>query len=425
MGLLIRNARILTLAGDARPRRGAAMRELGVIPAGDVLVGEGTIAAVGPKLEAPGGTEVVDARGRVLLPGFVDCHTHACWAGSRYDEWERRLHGAPARDILQAGGGYPATVRAVRAETRKQLASGLKPRLDAFLREGTTTVEIKSGFGLTTDDELKLLLAIVRAGHEWPGTIVPTALLGAAVEGSLDDHVRMVVKEVLPAVAREFPDIAVDAICERDAWTVDACVRLFEKAHKYHPLRVQADRFTSLGMVPEAIRLGARSVDHLEAASKADLQLLAASRTSAVILPCAGFDSNQRYARAGFFVDAGGAVALGTDCGPGAAPTYSMPFAIALAVRHCGLSPAEAITAATVNAAAVLGLSDRGTIAAGQRADLVLLRHTDERMLAYEIGGSPVDLVVCGGRRLAPAGRTMAPFEAPAAVAARPEPSAP
>ncbi len=425
MGLLIRNARILTLAGDARPRRGAALRELGVIPAGDVLVGEGTIAAVGPKLEAPAGAEVVDARGRVLLPGFVDCHTHACWAGSRYDEWERRLGGTPAREILQAGGGNPATVRAVRAETRKQLASGLKPRLDAFLREGTTTVEIKSGFGLTTDDELKMLLGIVRAGHEWPGTIVPTALLGAAFEGALDEHVRMVVKEMLPAVAREFPDIAVDAICERDAWTVEACVRLFEKAHKYHPLRVQADRFTSLGMVPEAIRLGARSVDHLEAASKADLQLLAASRTIAVVLPCAGFDTNQRYARAGFFVDAGGAVALGTDCGPGAAPTYSTPFAIALAVRHCGLSPAEAITAATVNAAAVLGLSDRGTIAAGQRADLVLLRHTDERMLAYEIGGNPVDLVVCGGRRLAPAGRTMAPFEAQGAAAARPEPSTP
>ncbi len=418
MGLLIRNARILTLAGDARPRRGAAMRELGVIPAGDVLVGEGTIAAVGAKLEAPEGTEIIEARGRVLLPGFVDCHTHACWSGDRFEEWERRLRGAPRRDIVQAGGGDSATVHAVRAETRKQLAAALKPRLDAFLREGTTTVEIKSGFGLATEEELKLLRAIVRAGHEWAGTIVPTALLGASFEGALDEYARMVVKEMLPEVAREFPDIAVDAICERDAWSVDACVRLFEKAKKYHAIRVQADRFSSLGMVPEAIRLGARSVDHLEAASKADLEQLAASRACAVFLPCAGFDSNQRYARAGFFVDAGGAVALGTDCGPGAAPTYSMPFAVALAVRFCGLSPAEAITAATVNAAAVLGLSDRGTVTAGQRADLVLLRHTDERMLGYEIGGNPVDLVICGGKRLEPAGRTVAPFGAAAAAAA-------
>ena len=271
MGLLIRNARILTLAGDARPRRGAAMRELGVIPAGDVLVGEGTIAAVGAKLEAPEGTEIIEARGRVLLPGFVDCHTHACWSGDRFEEWERRLRGAPRRDIVQAGGGDSATVHAVRAETRKQLAAALKPRLDAFLREGTTTVEIKSGFGLATEEELKLLRAIVRAGHEWAGTIVPTALLGASFEGALDEYARMVVKEMLPEVAREFPDIAVDAICERDAWSVDACVWLFEKAKKYHAIRVQADRFSSLGMVPEAIRLGARSVDHLEAASKADL----------------------------------------------------------------------------------------------------------------------------------------------------------
>jgi imidazolonepropionase len=412
MGLLIRNARILTLAGDARPRRGAAMGELGLLPAGDVRVAEGKIDAVGPRLEAPPGTEIIEARGRVLLPGFIDCHTHGCWAGDRYEEWERRLRAGPRREIVAAGGGAAATVRAVRAETKKQLASALKPRLDAWLREGTTTVEIKSGYGLGTEDELKMLRAIVRAGHEWPGTIVPTALLGGAFEGALDEYARMVVKEMLPEVAREFPDIAVDAICERDAWSVEACVRLLEKARKYHPIRVQADRFSSTGMVSEAIRLDARSVDHLEAASKEDLQKLAQARACAVILPASGFDSNQRYARAGFFVDAGGAVALGTDCGPGAAPTYSMPFVIALAVRHCGLSPAEAITAATVNAAAVLGLNDRGTIAVGQRADLVLLRHLDERQLAYEIGGNPVDLVIVGGQRLAPASRTAPPFEA-------------
>ena len=153
---------------------------------------------------------------------------------------------------------------------------------------------------------------------------------------------------------------------------------------------------------------------HLEASTKADLEQLAHSYTSAVILPCSGFDGNGRYARAGFFVDAGGAVALGTDCGPDAAPCFSMPFAIALAVRFCGLSPAEAIVAATVNAAAVLGLADRGTVEPGQRADLVLLRHSDERRLGYEIGGNPVDVVICGGQRLAASGRTAAPFAPPA-----------
>jgi imidazolonepropionase len=400
MGLLIRNARILTLAGDTRPRRGPALRELGVIERGDVRVGEGKIEAVGPKLDAPEGAEIIEANGRVLMPGFIDCHTHACWAGDRLAEWEQRLSGVPHREILPAGG-IQATVRAVRAETKKQLAAELKPRLDALLREGTTTVEIKSGYGLAIEEELKMLRAIVRAGHEWPGTIVPTALLGSAFEGSLEDHVRMVVKEMLPEVSREFPDITVDAICERDAWPVEACVRLFEKARKHHPLRVHADQFSSLGMVPEAIRLGARSVDHLEASTKADLLQLASSRTCGVILPCTGFSTNQRYARAGFFVDAGGAVALATDCNPDTTLTHSIPFAIALAVRGCGLTPAEAIAACTVNAAAVLDLRDRGTIEAGQRADLILLRHRDERLLACELGGNPVDLVVCGGKRIA------------------------
>jgi len=408
MTLLIRNARVLTLTSPAaagqttfgRLRRGKALGELGVLPQGDVLVADGKISAVAPKLEALAGAEVIEAQGRVLMPGFVDCHTHICWAGDHLAEWEQKLQGVPSAKIIQNGGGLMATVRAVREATKKQLAAHLKSRLDALLRDGTTTVEIKSGYGLQIEEELKMLRAIVRAGNEWPGTIVPTALLGHAFEGELDEYARMVTKEMLPAVSKEFPDIAVDAFCETGAWSVEACVRFFEKAGKHHPIRVHADQFSSLGMVPEAIRLGARSVDHLEASTKADILLLAQSRTIGVILPCSGFHSHGRYARAGFFADAGGALALATNCNPGTAPTSSMPFAIALAVRHCGLSPAEAIVAATVNGAAVLGLNDRGTIEPGQRADLILLRHKDERQLAYEIGGNPVDQVICGGALL-------------------------
>ncbi len=395
--LLIRNARILTLSAGSRPRRGKELAELGVIPQGEVLVTAGKITAVGPKVEAAAEAEVIDAQGRVLLPGFVDCHTHACWAGDRLGEWEQKLRGVSHTEILKSGGGIHATVRAVREATKKQLAAHLKTRLDAMLRSGTTTVEIKSGYGLETEAELKMLRAIVRAGNEWPGTIVPTALLGHAFEGDLDEYARMVVKEMLPAVSKEFPDITVDAFCEDGAWSLEACVRLFEKAAKHHPLRVHADQFTSRGMVPEAVRLHARSVDHLEASAKSDLLLLAKSPTMGVVLPGTGFHTDGRYARAGFFVDAGGAVALATNCNPGTSPTHSMPFAIALAVRFCGLSPAEAIAAATVNAAAVLGFSDRGTVAPGQRADLVLLCHKDERQLAYELGGNPVDVVIANG----------------------------
>lgn len=404
MPLLIRHARLLTLATGVRPRRGPALGELGLVARGDVLVQDGKIAAVGPDLTAPNGAEIVDADGRVLMPGFVDCHTHACWAGERLGEWEELLRGVPYADILKRGGGIHATVRAVREATRKQLASALRERLDQMLRAGTTTVEVKSGYGLTIEAELKMLHAIQRAGHEWPGTVVPTALLGHAIEGNADDYTRMVVREMLPAVWHEFPGIAIDAYCEREAWPVEACVRLFERARKHGlPVRVHTDQFSSLGMIPEALRLHAASVDHLEAISNADLAALAESHTAGVVLPVSGFETNRRFARARRLADAGGIVALATNCNPGTAPSHSMPFAIALAVRCCGLTPAEAIVAATVNAANVLGLTDRGTIDVGQRADLILLRHKDERLLAYELGGNPVDLVVSGGKLVAPA----------------------
>jgi imidazolonepropionase len=400
MALHFRNARLLTLRGEPGPRRGQALRELGVIPHGEVLVADGKIAAVGEKVEAPAHAEVIDAAGRVLMPGFVDCHTHACWAGDRLDEWEQQLNGVPYLDILKAGGGIHSTVRAVHEATQKQLAASLRERLGQMLRGGTTTVEVKSGYGLNTEAELKMLRAIRRAASDWPGTVVATALLGHAVEGDLEEYSRMVTKEMLAEVSREFPDIAVDAFCEKEAWSVEACVKLFEKARKHHPIRVHADQFNSLGMIPQAIRLHARSVDHLEASTKADLQALAASNTFGVILPGTGFHTDQRFAKAGFFVDRGGALALATNCNPGSSPTHSMPFALALAVRFCGLLPAEAIVAATWNPAQLLGFSDRGSIEPGKRADLVLLHHKDERQLAYELGGNPVDLVICGGAKV-------------------------
>ena len=242
-----------------------------------------------------------------------------------------------------------------------------------------------------------MLRAIVRAGNEWPGTIVPTALLGHAFEGDLDEYARMVVKEMLPAVSKGNSPTSPWTPSARKAPGRSGLRAVFRKgleaSSPSRPCRsVHLARYGA-----RAIRLGARSVDHLEASTKNDLTLLAKSRTMGVILPCTGFSVDGRYARAGNFVQQGGAVALATNCNPGTSPTHSMPLAIALAVRFCGLSPAEAIAAATANAAAVLGLSDRGTIAAGQRADLLLLCHKDERQLAYELGGNPVDTVICNG----------------------------
>ena len=397
MNYLIRNARVLTLAGGTQLRRGKLMNELGIIEHGDVLVIEGKIQAVAAKIETPAGCEVIDANGRVLMPGFVDCHTHACWAGNPIDDWEKRLQGKSDKEIAQSGGGTAAIIQAVRDQTKKQLAAGIKQRLELMLREGSTTVEIKSGYGVTLEAELRILHAIVRAGQEWPGTVSPTALLGFRYEGDVDEFAKNTVREILPQIAREFPAITVDAVCDSDAWSVDACVRLLEKARKHHPIRVQANRLSSLSMIPEAIRMGARSVDHLEFSTKTDLEQLAQSWICGVLLPCSSLHTHQRFARAGFLVELGAAVALGTDCNPLSSPCHSMPMAISLAVRFCGLTPAEAITAATVNAAAVLDMKDRGTIEPGQRADLILLRHRDERQLAWEFGGNPVDLVICAG----------------------------
>lgn len=412
MTLLIRHARVLTLAekklelnadGGVRPRRGPALRELGVIPRGDVLVSDdGKISAVGNELVLPEGAETIEADGRVLMPGFVDCHTHACWAGDPLPDWEQQLNGLRPEEILKRGGGIHAIVRGVREATRKQLAASLRTRLDVMLRAGTTTVEVKSGYGLNIDNELKMLHAIQRVQQEWAGTVVPTALLGQAIEGDPATYTRMVVREMLPAVWHEFPGITVDAVCDADGWPLEACQRLFERAHKHAlPLRVAADLYTSLGMIPEALKFFMRSVDHLEIAKKEDMLALAASNTFGVMTPATSFHLDRRYARAGAFAESGGLLALASNYNPLTAPTWSMPLVIALAVRYCGLTPAEAIVATTVNAAAALGLVDRGTIEPGRRADLILLRHRDERLLAHELGGNPVDSVIVAGKRVA------------------------
>jgi imidazolonepropionase len=407
---LIRNARALTMLapGEKRPpaggRRGGTLGELGIIPAADVLIVDGLVESVGPagSLRPPSasGAADIDARGRVLLPGFVDCHTHACWAGSRIDEWERTLAGATYQEIMASGGGIMSTVKATRAATREELAAALRERAGRALRLGSTTVEVKSGYGLTAEHELKMLGAVADAARAFPGTLVPTALLGHALDpdSTPREFVDRTIGQTLPRVSAAFPGVPIDAFCERGAWSPADCARLFTAAAAGgHPIRVHADQFTPLGMVEWAVAAGARSADHLEASGDETLRMLAASETFAVGLPVCGFHLDGRSAKLGRLVELGGKVCIATNYNPGSAPCPSMPLAIALAVRHCGLTPARAIAAATVNPAALLGLADRGYIAPGARADLLLLHHTDERALAYEVGDNPVDVVLVGG----------------------------
>lgn len=392
MSLFVRDARVV--AGDGTP----------ALPRASVRIEGDHIAAVGAALVPAPGDTIIEARGRVLMPGFVDAHTHALWAGNRLDEWEQRLRGASYLEILAAGGGILSTVRAVRATSEDELARELRRRLDQMLREGTTTVEVKSGYGLSTEHELKMLRAIETAAQGFAGTVVATALLGHAIDpgdGGAAAFVDRTVEETLPAVHAAFPGIAVDAFCEEGAWSLAGCRRLLEGARALgHPVRLHADQFHRLGGLELAIELGARSVDHLEASAPADLARLAAAGITGVMLPASGFHTDGGYADARALLDAGGTLVLASNCNPGSSPTSSIPLVIALARRQLHVSIEEAIAAVTSRAAALLGFGDRGRIAPGLRADLILLRHADERELGHEVGGNPVDVVIAAGRKV-------------------------
>ena len=367
----------------------------------DIVIDDGKIAEGGERNHAGASEKTVfDAGGRAVLPGFVDCHTHACFAGSRLDEWERKLAGASYLELMEAGGGIMATVRATRKASETELAELLLTRLNRMLAHGSTTVEVKSGYGLDTGNELKMLRAIARAGESFPGTVIPTACIGHAIDPD-NDHdrfIRRTIDETLPAITAEFPGIALDAYCEKGAWSLDDCLALFDAGQAAgHPIRVHADQFNALGMIEAAVERGFASVDHLEATDGSGLRTLAGSRTFGVMLPASGFHLDDRYGDGRAFIEAGGRLALGTNYNPGSAPCWSMPFVVALAVRRLGLTPAEAIHASTAAGAELLGLPDRGRIAPGMRADLLVLDCADARSLAFEFGGNPVARVMVGG----------------------------
>ena len=399
--ITITNARILTLSGPDQPRRGEDLQNLGVIERGFVRIEDGKIVEVGEGeyRSASESDEIIDAAGCVLMPAFVDCHTHACWAGDRFDEFEMKLKGVSYLDILNSGGGIMSTVRAVRGASQEELTENLIKRLERMAALGTGTVEVKSGYGLRTVDELKMLRAYSEAASGVEQTIIPTFLGAHALDSENPNFVEETINETLPAVVAEFPGIVCDAYCEEGAWSLNDCKQLFEKAQTLGcPLRVHADQFNSLGMTKLAVDMKAISVDHLEATTDDDLKYLASSKTIGVALPACGFHLDDRYAPARKFIDAGGALAIATNYNPGSAPTPSMPFVIALACRKLGLNPAEAIAASTINAACVLGLQDHlGSIQEGKRADLQLLNFTDERELGYEFASIGPRLMLING----------------------------
>jgi imidazolonepropionase len=384
--------------GQGRPLRGGRLGEVEVVEDAYVLCAGGAIESVGrmSDLQVPGGELVeLDGRGRCAIPGLVDCHTHACFAGDRVEEFSLRAGGASYEELHAAGGGILATVSATRAAGEEGLRDAVRRHRDWLLRAGTTTFEAKSGYGLDRNTELASLRAIRDAGG------IPTFLGAHAVPpefADADTYLEFVLSEVL-ADAAQLAEAA-DVFVERGAFDVEQAGRYLAACKDVGlRLRLHGDQFNELGAVSLAIELGAISIDHLEATGAEGIAVLAAADVIAVLLPASALFLDRPMPPARRLVDSGAAVALASDFNPGSAFCESLPLVCSLACTQLHLSPAEALAACTVNAAAVLNRSDRkGRLAPGYDADVVLLDAPDWRYLAYHLGGDVVGAVVQGGK---------------------------
>ncbi len=380
---------------------------LGLMSDAAVVIVDGAIAWVGPDGDVPAAfasLEAYDVGGAAVVPGFVDAHTHAVFAGDRADEFAMRAEGASYVDILASGGGIMSTVRATRATSLAELIDASLPRVGRMLASGTTTVEVKTGYGLDVASERKLLDAIIDIGDALPIDVVPTFLGAHVVAPEFADdrngYVDLVTGAMLDAVAR---DVAfVDVFCDDAAFTIDETRRIADAAaERGLPLRLHTDQLSHSGGTALAAQLGAVAADHLDHATDADLAALARAGTTAVLLPAVSFSMRMPPPDGRRFRDAGVTVALATDCNPGTSYVTSMPFVIALAVASCGLTPAEAVRAATAGGAAALGLDDRGVLLRGALGDLVVLDAPSFVHLAYRPDGDLVRAVVKRGRIVA------------------------
>ncbi|HZH29907.1 MAG TPA: imidazolonepropionase [Pyrinomonadaceae bacterium] len=403
-------SQLVTLRGAARPRVGGEMRELSIIEDGAMLVGDdGRIAAVGARDEieplVAGGCEVVDAGRRVCLPGFVDAHAHPVFAGTRAGEFEQRARGATYQEIAEAGGGIRASVRATRAASEDDLVAASKRYAQWFLRGGTTTVEAKSGYGLSVEDELKMLRAVRRLDAETPLQYVPTFLGAHEVPDEYRarraDYVELVIKEMLPRVAGEGLAEFCDVFCEAHVFDVAESRRILLAARAHNlGLRLHADQLSLSGGARLAAELRAATADHLEHTDDAGISALRVAGVQPVLLPGSVYAlGSARYPAARRMIEAGLAVVLATDFNPGSSPTPSMALVLSLASTHMRMTPAEAVTAATINAAYSLGRGhETGSLDVGKRADFCLHDCADYRELAYFFGIEHAHAVYVGGR---------------------------
>jgi imidazolonepropionase len=399
--LLITGAlQLLTLRGRG-PRRGTALSSLGIIRDGALLVRGGVIAAVGTRAQVEALPESRDAEkfdvgGRVVLPGFVDSHTHLIHAASRAEEYELKIAGASYEEIARKGGGILSTVKKLRAATSDALKQRAHHALKQFAAYGTTTIEAKSGYGLDVASELKILGLHRELSAEQPLEIVSTFLGAHAVPaeyrgkaGGAEKYIALLLEKLIPEVAKEKLAEFCDVFCDRGAFTREQAKRILEQGKKYGmPPRLHAEQLTRTGATQLAVQLGAASCDHLEQVNRADIRALAKSSTVATLLPGCDFHLGlERYAPARELIEAGAIVALATDYNPGTSPTVSMPMILSLACAQLRMTPAEAITAATINGAYALRREKRiGSLEVGKQADLAVFDVADYREIPYYFG---------------------------------------
>jgi imidazolonepropionase len=405
-------AQLLTLAGP--PQRGNRLGSLGVIEDGAVWVQDGVVQAVGKSDELRAAYQdklEIDASGRVVMPGFVDPHTHVIWAGERAAEFEMRLEGKTYLEILAAGGGILSTVRKTREASTTDLMEQTRNRLWRMLTHGTTTVDAKTGYGLETDSELRMMQALLELNAEGPWDIVPTFLGAHAIPPEYQDdpegYTEHICHEMFPALKAwwqtnggDLPLPFVDVFCETGAFDLDQSRRILETAKDLgFPIKIHADEFDNLGGTSLAVELGAVSADHLVATLEEDIQALAGSDTVAVGLPGTPFGlAEADYTPAGKIIDAGGILALASDLNPGTSYCENMQMMIAIACRYMGLTPGQAIAAATINAAAAIARADRvGSLEVSKQADVLILDIPDYRHLGYRYGTNLVHTVIKKG----------------------------
>lgn len=384
--------------------KAATLRQsYGLIADAAILIDGGRIAWAGPRAEAPASGNTVDCGGRLATPGLIDCHTHIVHGGNRAEEFEKRLSGVSYADIAKAGGGIASTVRATRSQSEAELASSALRRLDTLLAEGVTTIEIKSGYGLDRDTELKMLRTARSLARHRPVDVVTSYLGAHALPPEFREnragYVDFVCDEVLPAVARENLADAVDAFCEGIAFSVDETRRVFAAAKALGlPVKLHAEQLSNLGGAIMAAGFGALSVDHIEYLDQAGVNAIAASGTVAVLLPGAFYYLREKQAPpVEALRKAGVPLAIATDLNPGSSPVHSILATMNMACVLFGLTPLEALQGVTVNAARALGLSGRGVLAPGMKADIALWDVERPGDLAYPLGFNPLSAVIRNG----------------------------